>query len=243
MKGDATTRAFALLVAVTIVVATAPAMAGAHANDAEPSFVVTVDADGSAEIDLTLTYDLTTDSEQEAFERLQNNQTARDAMRTRFRNRMEAVADDAENATGRTMAIQGASIDLSTTHGGATGVVVLSVTWTGLAAVEDGQLVVTEPFASGFEPDRTFVVKWPGAYELAEATPEPDTTTQGSATWEAGTDLQGFELTLARTTPTATETGTESPADGGAPGFGTGIALVALVGALLGAFLLTNRRQ
>lgn len=241
MPGNIATRSGALLVAALVVTAAVPGLVGGTQTGEEPSFVVTLDADGSAEIAVTLTFDLTTDSERAAFEELRDNETAQAEARTKFRNRMESVAAAAQNETGREMSVEAASIELTTTDGGDTGIVVLSVTWTGLAAVENGRLVVTEPFASGFEPDRTFVVNWPDGHELDSATPSPDATSDTSATWDAGTDLDGFELAVAQPTPAATPTPTETetPADGGAPGFGVGIALVAL---LVAAILASRRR-
>jgi hypothetical protein len=46
---------------------------------------------------------------------------------------------------------------------------------------------VSEPFASGFEPDRTFAVTTPDGYAIVSAEPEP-TTHDGDAT----DDTAGF---------------------------------------------------
>jgi DNA-binding MarR family transcriptional regulator len=89
-----------------------------------------------------------------------------------------------------------ASIDLQRSADNETGVVTLSVTWDGLAAVEGDTLVVTEPFASGFTPDRTFVLTAPEGYSIATVTPQADTSDEGRATWEPNTDLSGFTVEL-----------------------------------------------
>lgn len=228
---DGTRWKAALLIAALVAAVLAPApAAGAAPTGEEPSFVATLHADGSAAVALTYTFDLTTESERAAFEELRTNETAQAETVTRFRNRMETVAADAANATGRDMSVEEASIDLSTTGGGDTGVVVLSVTWNGLAAVEGDRLVVTEPFASGFEPDRPFTVRWPDGYELAYASPAPADATATSATWNAGTDLDGFSLTVAES---STPPSTASPTEGSGPGFGVTAAFVAFAGATL----------
>lgn len=221
---------------LVLTAAVAPAVAATTAQTGErPSFVVTLDENGNAEFALTLTYNLTTDSEQAAFEELRDNETARAALRERFRNRMAAVAADAENATGREMSVENVRVDLSTTNGGETGVVVLRVTYVGLAATDGDALVVTEPFASGFEPDRQFVVRGPDGYAVERATPEPAATGDGSVQYAAGTSLDGFRVTFAPATSTPTATGAPDGGDGGdattsngQPGFGAVAVLVAL---------------
>lgn len=243
------TRRFSGLLAVLVVVGfvAGPAVGGAAAtpHDATaPAFVVDLDAEGDATVTLRLTYDLTDDDEQAAFEELENDEQARTDYRERYVARLADVAESAENETGREMGVANGAFELSTTAD--TGIVELSAEWTSLAAVAGGEVTVTEPFASGFEPDHTFVVVAPDGYDLASSAVEPATTEGGAAAWEAGTDLSGFELTFAESgepTPTTAETfeADVSPADAGdsAPGFGPALALVAL----LAAALLAVRRQ
>ncbi len=69
---------------------------------------------------------------------------------------MQTVVDQASNETGRSMTVTDASVDVESSNG--VGAVTLSVAWENLAAVEGDQLTMTEPFASGFEPNRTFTV-------------------------------------------------------------------------------------
>lgn len=240
----------ALAVAVLVVLsATAPAAAGSTSADAavsehQEAFVVAVQADGSADVTLRLTYNLTDDEEREAFRTLQDDDSAKQATRDRFRDRMAGVAAAAENETGREMAITDASISLETVAGGDVGVVELGVTWEGLAAVSGDRLVVSEPFASGFEPPNPFVLTAPDGYVVEDVSPGADGGAEASASWNAGASLEGFEATLA---PESTETATDDSGDGdggssdggGQPGFG---AAAALVGALVAAVLLARRR-
>lgn len=238
-----------VLVAVMVVASTAAVPATAASSDAdaetEPSLTVALSEDGSARVVLTLTYDLTSESERDAFRSLENDADTRERVRTRFSDRIAGVAASAENATGREMSIEKATIDVRTTADNETGIVELAVTWNGLAAVEGDRLVVTQPFSSGFETDRGVTVVAPDGYKIADATPEPTTASDGKATWKAGTSLDGFELTLrpedASGSPTtASDAETTSGqsdgsgnASGGVPGFGIGFAVVSLVGATL----------
>jgi PGF-CTERM protein len=252
MTRDASFRAVLAALVVCSAVGVGAAPAAAQSDGPTPTFAVDLAADGSAEVTLTLVYNLSTDAERAAFDELQTNETAQAETRTRFRNRMQAVAEDAGNDTGREMRIEDAAIELQETSDGDLGVVNLSVTYVGLAAVEDGTLTVTEPFASGFEPDRRFVVTAPDGYAVASATPSADTSGDARLVYDAGTDLSGFELVVEETA-TPMETDTEDGADGddteetpggttdsgGQPGFGVVTAALAMGAAALVAL----RRQ
>lgn len=220
-----------LLVLSVVLLATLPGVAAAQ-TDEEKSFVVSVNPDGSAEIAVTYAFDLTTDSERDAFEELRNNETARQEVQTKFQNRMAAVARDAENSTGREMSVENAQVDVSKTENGDTGVVVLSLRWNGLAAVDGETLVVTEPFGSGFAPDRPFVVEGPEGYSLEGASPAADATQENRATWEAGTELSGFEATFTAPNDDGAASPDETAGDG--PGFGGITVLVALLVVIAG---------
>lgn len=208
----------------------------------ERSFVVALQADGSAEVTVVTTFDLTDDDRRQAFESLRSSETAQAEYRDRFADRMATVAADTSAATGREMSVSNATVEFATVDD--TGVVQSSVTWEGLAAVEDESLVLTEPFASGFEPDRPLSVVAPHDYDIASTTPAPDGQDGRQVTWAAGTDLSGFELTAA---PAAAEaagtddgeadeemtdgngTADTATADGDGPGFGIVAALVGIL--------------
>lgn len=232
--------ALAVVAWLVIVAMAAPPVAAQSETD--PAFIVELHADGSAAVSVRSTFDLTSDSEQAAFQTLTDDEEARQEATGRFRNRMRAVASDAANATGRAMEVTGASIDLQRSADGKIGIVTLSVTWEGLAAVEDDTLVVTEPFASGFTTDRPFVLDAPEGYQLVSATPEPASTDATRATWNAGTDLSGF---TAEFQAEATTSPTDAPDGGGAqtdgqPGFG---GLAALLAVTIAAAVVTLRRM
>jgi len=111
-------------------------------------------------------------------------------------------------------------------------------------AVDGDRLTVTEPFASGFEPDRPFTLTAPEGYGIASAAPDPSSSDEASATWEADTELEDFEVVVDRTNTDddGADADDGSPDEGDtddSPGFGV------LAGslALLAAALLAIRRQ
>lgn len=221
------TRAVGLLLCIAVVSSMAAAPAAATEDHEE--FTVELDAEGNADVSVSYAFDLDSDDEQAAFEELQDNTTTQEEFVDRFENRMTAVAEDANDETDREMSVGDAEITFETVDD--VGVVTLSLQWEHLAAVDGDQLTVTEPFASGFEPDRTFTVTAPDDYEITSATPEPSTSGEASASWEAGASLDGFELVaepLAADDETDDETG-ETEDDG--TGFGVVAALVGLLAA------------
>lgn len=189
---------------------------------AEPALVVALEPDGSARTTLTVAFDLTTEGERNAFEALRQNTTASRERAGQFAARMQAVADRAEANAGREMQISEPAIEF--VERGETGIVALSVTWEGLAARSGDALVLREPFASGFTLDRAFYVVAPDGYELASASPQPTDRSLTTASWAAGTSLEGFE---ARFVPA--DDGPLSGIGVDAPGFGIGSAVLALV--------------
>lgn len=198
-----------------------------------PAFEVRLLEDGSALVSLRMTFDLETEAERESFERLKAD---RENLTTAFADRMRRVAQATENQTGREMQVTDASASFSTIESTHTGVVTVSVKWTNLARVEGDRLVLTEPFASNFQPDRRFVVTGPDGYRLAKVTPAPDARSENRAAWQAGTDLSGFRAVFAPTgTGETAETGKQTPTKTSGPAPLPTVVLAALVA--LGAFV------
>lgn len=232
------------IAAALLVSAVAPVAAQ---SASEPVFEIELDRDGSARVNLTLAFDLTSGAEKDAFGTLREDEKARTDVTTRFRDRLRSIANESEARTGREMRVHDGTINLTTSDDGEVGFVVLSVAWDGLAAVKDGHLIVTEPFASGYTPDRTFIVRVdaPAGYRLTAARPTPKSRDATSVTWAAGTKLKGFRVAFspeeatalptealdeAADPATATTTGT-----GGQPGLGAAAAVLAILAASLAA--------
>lgn len=227
-------RSVAMMVVVLLVMggAATTAVGATQASSdlpAEAALHIALVEDGSARVTLVVPFDLTTEEEREAFEILRTNGTAREQRTERFATRMRSIADRAEANADRDMQISQPTIDFA--DRGDNGIVALSVTWEGLAARSDDELVLREPFASGVTLDRSFHVIAPDGYRLAMASPTPTERARTEATWTAGTSLDGFEVTFATAqTQTATQTSAEVPETGAdAPGFGISIAIIALL--------------
>lgn len=123
---------------------------------------------------------------------------------------------------------------------------------------------MTEPFASGFESERPVHVFVPEGYSVGSVTSEVDSQSEGHLTWDAGTDLCGFELVVTPpddggngsdgsdedrmgdgdgkrdgTTAGGGSDGSEDGAGDSGPGFG----VLAAVGAVLAVAVPARRRQ
>lgn len=232
--GVLATVAVVLVASLAIVGLTAPA--AAQTDDG--SVQVDVMAEGDATVSITYTYDLSDPAAREAFENLSSDETATAALVDRFESRLSAVAATAATATGREMSVHDATADLRQADD--VGYVTLSVTWDGLAAVDGDRLVLSEPFASGFEADRPVTVTAPADYAVESATPAPDEETATSVTWTAGQSLDGLEIVLAPTATDGEAAGDGATTGGAGPGFGAIAALVAI--ALVIGGLLAKRR-
>jgi hypothetical protein len=222
--------ALSVLGAVALPVAgtqTATERSATGGDSADTALVVALAEDGDATVTLRLTFDLDREEDRLALERLRANRTE---IADGFETRMRVIAERTAERTGREMAVTGA--DLTVTTGGSTGVVELSVGWAGLAAVEGDRLVVSQPFADGFEPAGRFVVRGPEGYVLAEATPDATNRTDASATWTAGSSLEDFQAAFVPADATSTTL----------PGFGAPAAVVA-VALVAGASALGRRRR
>ncbi|WP_418283961.1 DUF7345 domain-containing protein [Halorubrum sp. DTA46] len=165
------------------------------------AFVVALEPDGDATVTLVLTYDLADADDEAAFEDLRERP---ENVTARFDDRISRIADRTATQVDREMTVSDVRTEIESGDG--TGVVRLSATWTNLAAVDGDRLVVSEPFASEFRPDRPFVLVAPDGYALADATVDADATTASdggdsgdavTAEWAAGTDLSGFSAAFA----------------------------------------------
>jgi len=232
------------LVAALVVVGTAAPVAGATGDDRE-ELRMELTEDGDATVSLVSVYDLSDDDERAAFDSLADDEEALSELLDRFEERLASVAD----ATGQeSAAVTGESIDVRTDDD--RGVVTLSVSWAGLATVEDGALVLEEPFASGFEPDRPLVVVGPEGSTVESVAPDPSDRDGATLAWDGGTDLEGFSLTVALADGATDDSdeaddgatdGSDESEDGATdgevadsvPGFGVTVALVAIL-ALVG---------
>lgn len=211
----AVARAVVVVLVAGTVAATVPAGAVHESGD---RLTVRLEADGDAEVIVEETFDLSVDEERAAFQRLEENATAREQRRERFADRLREAATAAGEATDREMAVSDPSIEVARTGEG-TGVLRLRARWTNLAAVESGEdgraLVVTEPFAGGFEMNRTLAVRGPDGFTRAGASPRPQVARKNVAMWGPGEDLDGFEARFVGSSDQETDAGEDAGGDGG----------------------------
>lgn len=242
-----------VLLAALCVLSAVPAVAGAQSStDPTSEFVVSLAADGDAEVSLTLTYDLTSEAAHTAFERLRENGTARQQFADEYATSLDRVAKRTGERVGREMHVEAPAVTLTTTDG--VGVVELSAVWRGLATVDGERLVIAEPFGGEFAPDRRFVVRAPAGYAFTSVEPDATAHEASRVEWAPGVSLDGFRVVAspdavaapttadsARTDATTdvpeTDPGTSS-ADGA--GFGVVVGILA-VGLAVG--LAARRRR
>ncbi|SFS64976.1 DUF7345 domain-containing protein [Halostagnicola kamekurae] len=161
-------------------------------DGAESTLHINLSEGGDATVTLVTGYNFTQADERDAFESLREDEGAQSDLLERFTGRLQSVAAAVDNDSEQ--AVSEHSVDLRTTD--ERGLAAFSVTWDGLATVDDRTLTVTEPFASGFETDRTVVLEGPANATLESASHDPTVETDNRATWDAGTDFDGFEAVL-----------------------------------------------
>lgn len=240
----------ALVVATLLLIPTGGTAAGpdttaARESGTAPAFVAGMEANGTVEVTVRYTFDLSDGTRADAFRELQDNESAQGAFLTTFRNRMALVANDTAEATGRDVTAGEADIAFRTAE--STGVVELSVPVENLAAVAGDRVVLSEPFASNFDPEREFRVVLPDGHEVVSATPEPTSAGGGELVYAAGAGLDGFEVVAGQpdadsgdSTGDADSTDSAGGTDGGgstagagSPGFGVAAVLVTLAAVLV----------
>lgn len=123
----------ACVISVLLIGTVATGSAAASEPATESSVVIAPESSGDATVTVTHTFDLTTETDREAFETLKADAETRDAMRDRFADRMAGVAANASDEVEREMTVENAGIDLATEAEESIGIITLSVSWTALA--------------------------------------------------------------------------------------------------------------
>ena len=112
---------------------------------------VHTDYAGGAGFVVGVNYHLDSDEERERFEELADNPAVEADMAELFAEDMHEVATETDGVEPDDLQQPGASIEL--TDDGSVGMINVWIEWAELLAVEDDELVMAEPFASGFGPD------------------------------------------------------------------------------------------
>ncbi len=214
-------------------------------SDVETSTVyIHTNYDGSVSFLLGFNYYLESDEEREQFEEYTDDSDLQEEIADSFAEDMRGVATETDGADADGIHEPGARIQM--TENGEVGFVDVWVEWDGLLSVENGELVMTEPFASGFGPQSDAVqsaglpdneeaavgveptpvedlVVWVpqrGADQFSSATPEPvETADEGHV---VGLDMsEGFsdDFEIRMDPADGAEIGPDAGSENGEDGF------------------------
>jgi PGF-CTERM protein len=206
----------AVLTSVGAVLSVAVAGAGAQTGTDEPvadAVVVNLDSEGDGALTVGIPFDLTVAGEENDFQAFVESEAEQQAQLGRFESRLESVAAELESETGREMTVTDTSITTETREDGTLGLVVLTATWEGLAASNESHLVLGPPFDSGFDTDRSVVIRPPEQYQVVSTTPAPSTDAE-QLVWNEGQSLDGFEVVVEPERDSSNEDGDDETGDG-----------------------------
>jgi len=232
------TAARVLVVAATAALLLAAAGTAAAQTAADGHFVVELDTDGDADAVFVEELDLSDADQRELFESARADADRREAAAEQFREQLQLASNEASTGVARDIRVGPVTVELTVED--ETGIVGYAFRWENLARVDDGRIVLSEPFSTFESLDRELVVHAPDGYELASVAPEPDRNDGTVAAWNGLTTFgDGFEVVAA-----PARSGT-APIDYAASPEGTyGGAPVALgVSALLLVSLLVARKR
>lgn len=248
-----------VLVVLSVVASGAAASPVATQQDAPDAVLmhVTLGAQGDAAWRIEYRYRLDDEESEQAFESLQadiRNNTS--DYREQFADRMRLTLRDAENTTGRGMALRNVTISTKRVQlPQSYGVVSYRFEWTNFAAVEGDELRAGDALAGLFLDEGTALVfAWPAGYHAAAVSPAADERGTRSVRWAGPREFGAGEprLVLAPGTPTptrgamtdatgSTTAGTREAGGGGLSGLLLPAALA--VGALAVVALFATRRR
>ena len=227
---------------VTGAVDTQQSIAGTELQPDDVLIEVQVAADGSATWRVEYRVRLDDANVTEAFESLRTDVRRNESTYARpFADRMRATVADAENATGREMAVENVTVSAERRQIPQDyGVVTYQFHWVGFAEANASTIVAGDAL-SGFFLDNqtTLLISWPEGYEPETVSPDPTERRAQSVVWVGPMDFATGEPTLVVSTAGGSGAGTTT-----APGDGTtsgglsplllGLALVAVALAAVG---------
>jgi hypothetical protein len=243
--------ACALFVSVGTV-AGAPGGSAFPQQDIDPDDVlmsITVEEDGDAVWVIEYRTRLETDEDEQAFEALRSDVAADpEPYAERFRDRMDATAASAENATGREMAISEMAVSAENrTLPQEYGVLTYRFRWSNFGAVEGDGLLVGDAIDGLFlDAETALLLSWPDDYELLDASPTPTETRDGAVAYDGPMDFARGEprIELAPADDAGPGDGEPSGTDGSLPVSPLSVAAITvLLLVALGAFAVYRRQS
>lgn len=236
MRRSALVVTLAVLLVLPLVT-TVPA--GAAPTHAGTAIEIQVQPDGDADWTVEARYNLTTENDTAAFERLRAEFEAGESESGFSADLFREAAARVSERTGREMEIVDVerTSELRAESGTQVGVLTLEFTWTNFAVVEDEQISVGSSFAGGWFGDlgehQTLRITPPSGYRVQTASPSTDIIGgtlrwEGPQAFEPGQPSIEFQTPSSPTSPGTTAGGIGIPWSYAAIGF-----LVLVVGALV----------
>jgi hypothetical protein len=172
------------------------AFTGTAAAVDEPAngrFIIELETDGDANVVLTDEYDLTDAEQRAAFENAHSNETLRRQAGSRFREGLRSLSQAINQRVDRELRV--GTVTVGTAIDGETGVVAYQFRWENLASVDEGQIVLSEPFSAYARVDQELIVFAPEGGELTSVSPQPARQGEDVASWPGRTALgEDFEV-------------------------------------------------
>jgi len=182
---NAVVRLLAILCIAVLAFGAATGTGAAQASGGQ--LVVELETNGDADAVFTDGFDLTDGDDRELFEEVQASAELRDAAAGQFGEEMQFVSDAASEGIDREIGVEAVTVE--TAVDGETGIVAYRFRWVNLAAVDDGNVTLSEPFSTYDSLDRELVVFAPEGYELTSVSPQPERQGTDVATWPGLTEF------------------------------------------------------
>lgn len=181
-------RILALAVVVGLAVALGAGV-GAAAHD-EPDrdeiLGIELESNGDATVYHIDSYNLSNESHQEQFAEFEDNETKRQQRRDEMVAEFEDAAAGGRERSELDMQIEDPRVETYEQDG--YGRVAVVVRWRNLAVADEERVVVSEPFAGGYEPDLNRVaIHGPPGYRRGTTQPEPARARANSSLWNPET--------------------------------------------------------
>ncbi len=240
-----------LLIASVLVAAGSPSVTGMTTAQEAGGFAAAtqVDADtillrvdlqpdGSAAWRVEYRLRLDDENATAAFESLEADiERNRSEYEDRFARGMQQTVADAENTTGREMALGTVSVETTTTTlPQEYGVIVYEFVWAGFAVTDGDEIRAGDAIAGLFlDAETTLILGFPADYQVAEVTPEPDERREQAVVWTGRLDFADGEpriLVDQSAAPDTTTSGTGGP-DGGDGDSGTNFPMIPLLAVII----------
>lgn len=170
---------------------------GHHANELpdKPVTVVEIDRAGDALVRTHLIFDLRSEQQSQAFQKLTRNVTVRQNLRLVMSRRMQQVAGQASNPNATLTTVQVRSNTV-----GDRGVVSIFVFIEDLAVVDGNRIILDEAF-NGYPLEREFRFVAPQGYTFSSVSPDASDDTGRTISYAPGGRLSEFRLVAVEESP------------------------------------------